>query len=76
MNIYDYPKLKATGRANMMKVNQSYAIGIQRMNPDGTNGDFEQAAIGREDVDKFRSALEVQIAALDAITAEMDELDK
>ena len=75
MNIDQYLALKAAGRANLMKVNQSYAIGWQTALPTGENGPMELQAIGREDIAKLRSSLEKQLSALDAISAEMDALD-
>jgi hypothetical protein len=76
MNIDQYITLKAAGRANLMKINQSYAIGWQTALPTGENGPVELQAVGRADIAKIRENLDRQLAALDAITAEMDALDK
>lgn len=76
MNLDDYPKLKAVGRANLMKVNKSYAIAIQTALPSGEDGPLDIQAVGREDLAKLRKNLEFSISALNAISAEMDALDK
>lgn len=74
MELGDYARLKAAGRANLMKVNASYAIAAQRMKPDGTDDDVEMIAIGRKDVDSMKADLLAKVAVLDAIIKEMDAL--
>lgn len=75
MQLEEYIKMRDKGLAGMVKIANSYAISIQRYEPDGTLSGPELQAIGRENIDRIKADLQKQLDCVNEVESEMDALD-